>query len=68
MTQIDWHKQKKAEDLLKSKLYYKPHYGPEESQETVAQMLKTQSEKIKWQYDAIKGQLNEQAEDAKARR
>lgn len=51
--QMDWRNQKVAEDKHVEKQYYKPHFGPEETQEIIANMHETNKQKVDWQYNAI---------------
>lgn len=51
--QVDWNASKRSADIKVEKLYYKPHFGPEETQEIVQQMNQTAKDKINWQYSAI---------------
>jgi hypothetical protein len=66
--QMDWTKQKRSEDKQVNKMYYKPHFGPEETQEIIAKMRADESKKTEWQYNSLKNQLQEQTDDANARR
>lgn len=66
--QMDWRAQKTAEERHVDKQYYKPHFGPEETQEIIHNMHQTEREKVNWQYNAIQEQLQEQAEEAEQRR
>ena len=55
--QMDWNATQRAQQHHIDKQYYKPHFGPEETQEIVAKMRQTELDKTAWQYDAIQEQL-----------
>jgi len=66
--QMDWSRAKRAEDRTHNKQYYKPHFGPEETQEVIQKMRDDDRNKTEWQYTSLKNQLAEQADDAQMRR
>jgi hypothetical protein len=66
--QMDWSRTKRAEDRTHNKQYYKPHFGPEETQEVIHKMSDDAKNKTEWQYTSLKNQLQDQADDAAARR
>jgi len=57
--QMDWTKQKRSDDRHHNKQYYKPHFGPEETQEIIAKMRADDSKKTEWQYNSLKNQLQD---------
>ena len=66
--QMEWSRQKRAEDRQVNKQYYKPHFGPEETQEVIQKMRDDEKKKTDLQYACLKNQLQEQADDAQVRR
>lgn len=66
--QMDWNTAKRSADHKVEKLYYKPHFGPEETQEIIQKMRQTEQDKINWQFAAVQEQLAEQAADAQQAR
>lgn len=62
--QREWNKQRRVTDKLMNKQYYKPHYGPEETQEVIQQMRDDNERKIKWTNNALRTQLDEQYTDS----
>ena len=62
--QMDWNSSKRSADVKVEKLYYKPHFGPEETQEVIQNMRNIEQDKINWQYAAIQNQLSEQEQTA----
>lgn len=51
-----------------NKQYYKPHFGPEETQETIARMRQSEANKTEQQFNAIRDQVTEQVADSEQRR
>ena len=66
--QREWARDKRQAEAIHNKKYYKPHYGPEETQEVVQNMRDANESKIKWQNNALVTQLDDQHTDSEIRR
>lgn len=60
-------REKKNEEAHNDRQYYKPHFGPEETQEIIDSMRQTEANKIAFQHSALIEQRNVNIEDAAAK-
>jgi hypothetical protein len=50
-------RQRRAEENSKAKLYYKPHFGPEETQEMIDKAREEEALKTRQQFNSLRDQL-----------